>query len=42
VQGAEASLTPGDMDRIEAVLPIGWCHGDRYSRTQWIGPENYC
>jgi len=30
------------MDRIEAVLPIGWCHGDRYSRTQWIGPENYC
>ncbi len=42
VQGAEASLTAEDMGRIEAVLPIGWCHGDRYSRTQWIGPENYC
>ncbi len=42
VQGAEASLTPEDMARIEAVLPVGWCHGDRYSRAQWIGPENYC
>ncbi|MCA0848876.1 aldo/keto reductase [Salipiger thiooxidans] len=42
VAGAEAELTAEDMARVETVLPIGWCHGDRYSRDQWVGPENYC
>ena len=27
---------------IEAILPVGWAHGDRYSQAQWIGPERYC
>jgi aryl-alcohol dehydrogenase-like predicted oxidoreductase len=40
--GAELELTPGDMARIEAVLPVGWAHGDRYSEDQWVGPERYC
>ena len=27
---------------IEAILPVGWAHVDRYSQAQWIGPERYC
>ena len=27
---------------IEAILPVGWAHGDRYSQAQWVGPERYC
>ena len=42
VAGADLSLSQGDLDRIESVLPIGWAHGDRYSRGQWSGPERYC
>lgn len=40
--GARLRLSGDDMARIEAVLPIGWAHGDRYSDDQWIGPERYC
>ncbi|MEL7115501.1 MAG: aldo/keto reductase [Pseudomonadota bacterium] len=36
------TLTAEDLARIEAVLPVGWCHGDRYSDAQWVGPERYC
>ncbi|MFN4098673.1 MAG: aldo/keto reductase [Pararhodobacter sp.] len=42
LRGAEITLTPGDLARIEAVLPVGWAHGDRYDDTQWVGPERYC
>lgn len=42
LQGAERSLSPDDLKAIEAVLPRGWAHGDRYSELQWIGPEKYC
>ena len=42
VRGAEIELSGEDIARIEAVLPIGWAHGDRYSVGQWIGPERYC
>jgi aryl-alcohol dehydrogenase-like predicted oxidoreductase len=42
IPGAETGLGPDDMARIEAVLPVGWAHGDRYSEDQWIGPERYC
>lgn len=42
VAGAELTLTAEDLERIEAVLPVGWAHGDRYSDEQWIGPERYC
>ena len=40
--GADLELSPSDVEAIEKVLPIGWCHGDRYSADQWQGPERYC
>ncbi|MEX2520876.1 MAG: aldo/keto reductase [Paracoccaceae bacterium] len=42
VEGAEIALNAEDIARIEAVLPIGWAHGDRYAAAQWEGPERYC
>lgn len=42
VTGGEMTLTDEDVTRIEAVLPVGWAHGDRYSAGQWEGPERYC
>jgi len=42
VTGADLRLSDDDLARIEAVLPVGWAHGDRYSEAQWIGPERYC
>ncbi|AGI67556.1 aldo-keto reductase [Octadecabacter antarcticus 307] len=42
LQAANCVLTPSDLQAIEATLPIGWAHGDRYSVSQWIGPEKYC
>ena len=42
VAGAELELAAEDAARIEAALPPGWCHGDRYSEAQWKGPERYC
>ncbi len=42
VAGAELTLSPGDMAGVENVLPVGWASGDRYSTSQWIGPERYC
>lgn len=41
VVGAELRLTSADLERIEAVLPVGWCHGDRYTAAQWEGPERW-
>ncbi|MEC7412515.1 MAG: aldo/keto reductase, partial [Pseudomonadota bacterium] len=40
--GVELSLTATDLAAIEAVLPVGWCHGDRYGPAQWQGPEKFC
>ena len=37
----DLTLSSEDIARIEDVLPVGWAHGDRYSETQWIGPERY-
>lgn len=42
VTGGTLELSAEDVVRIEAVLPIGWAHGDRYSVGQWAGPERYC
>jgi len=42
ISGADLTLTESDLQRIEAVLPVGWAHGDRYTVDQWIGPERYC
>jgi aryl-alcohol dehydrogenase-like predicted oxidoreductase len=39
--GAQLRLSESDLARIEATLPVGWAHGDRYSEAQWIGPERY-
>ena len=40
--GADLVLSEADLARIDAILPVGWAHGDRYSDAQWIGPERYC
>lgn len=42
LRGTELDLAAEDLARIEEVLPVGWAHGDRYSATQWLGPERYC
>ncbi len=42
IRGVEIDLSEGDLTAIEAVLPVGWAHGDRYSSDQWVGPEKYC
>ena len=39
IKGTEFKLSSNDMKTIEKVLPVGWAHGDRYSTTQWKGPE---
>lgn len=41
-QGAAAPLAPDLLAAIDAALPVGWAHGDRYSPQQWIGPERFC
>ena len=42
LQGAQRQLSAADLRAIDAILPIGWAHGDRYSAAQWNGPEKYC
>jgi len=42
VAGIDFDLTAEGLARIDAVLPIGWAHGDRYNVDQWDGPEKYC
>ncbi|WP_136439602.1 aldo/keto reductase [Pacificoceanicola onchidii] len=42
VKGANTELSADDLARIDAILPVGWAHGDRYNDEQWIGPERYC
>lgn len=41
-QGSTFPMTDDLMAEIERRLPVGWAHGDRYSRAQWAGPEGYC
>ncbi|QFT62631.1 aldo/keto reductase [Roseivivax sp. THAF30] len=40
-RGATMRLGAEDLARIEEALPPGWAHGDRYSETQWHGPERF-
>ena len=42
VDGANLELGADLKAEIERRLPVGWCHGDRYSTRQWTGPEKYC
>lgn len=39
---AELCLDERDLAEIEAVMPAGSAHGDRYADSQLIGPERYC
>ena len=41
-RAAEITLTAEDLAAIEAILPAGFAHGDRYSQKQAAGPESYC
>ncbi|MCY3880296.1 MAG: aldo/keto reductase [Rhodobacteraceae bacterium] len=42
VEGAKLELGADLKAEIERRLPVGWCHGDRYSTRQWLGPQKYC
>ncbi|WP_342751841.1 aldo/keto reductase [Aliiruegeria haliotis] len=42
LRGTELNLSKEDRQRIDEVLPVGWAHGDRYTQSQWEGPERYC
>lgn len=35
-------MTPDLIAQIDAVLPVGWAWGDRYSEGQSRAPERYC
>ena len=37
----EITLDDEAMGEIEAILPVGWAAGDRYSVPQWVGVERY-
>ena len=39
--GAAIDLDDDTTARLDACLPVGWAHGDRYSDSQWHGPERY-
>lgn len=41
LRGTQMTLSADDLAKIEAVLPVGWAQGDRYSDVQWEGPERY-
>ncbi len=40
--GSDFAMTDAVMAGIERILPVGWAYGDRYTPTQWVGPERYC
>lgn len=42
VAGARMTPAPDLLAEIGRRLPVGWCHGARYSAAQAIGPEEYC
>ena len=42
IEGTKILLNKELINDIEKILPIGWAHGERYSKAQWIGPELYC
>ena len=42
LQGVTRQLNSEELTAINLILPVGWTHGDRYSRQQWEGPEAYC
>ncbi len=41
-EGADIALSAADLAEIEAILPIGFAAGDRYSDAQYNNVERYC
>ena len=41
-KSAEKFLDEKQLEEINQILPVGWAYGDRYSESQWLGPEKYC
>lgn len=41
-KGADIALDAETLAQIEAILPVGFAHGDRYSEQQGSGSERYC
>ena len=39
--GGLLKLKPSELKELEKILYVGWCHGDRYSVDQWVGPEKF-
>lgn len=39
---ADIVLSKDDLAELERLLPAGFAHGDRYSVSQYVGPERYC
>lgn len=39
---SEFQMSDDIKAEIDRILPVGWAHGDRYTRAQWVGVENYC
>jgi aryl-alcohol dehydrogenase-like predicted oxidoreductase len=42
VGASEVSMSQDQLREIEEILPSGWAYGDRYSISQYVGPETYC
>jgi aryl-alcohol dehydrogenase-like predicted oxidoreductase len=42
IGASDVTLSASQLAEIETILPIGWAYGDRYSISQYIGPETYC
>ena len=42
VGASEITLSSNQLVEIETILPVGWAYGDRYSVSQYVGPETYC
>lgn len=41
-QALDIRLGPTELDEIEALLPVGFAHGNRYTDAQLVGTELYC
>lgn len=41
-QAVRIELTEARLEEIEAILPVGFAHGERYTPAQLIGTEIYC
>lgn len=42
LDAATIQLTDADRAEIDAILPAGWAHGDRYADNQMMAVERYC